>query len=377
MTIPFIDLKAQQSIMRNEIDQAIGKVLDDGQYIQGQALRDFEQELSVFVGGSYSLGASSGTDALLIPLMAWGIGSGDAVFVPSFTYTATAEAILLAHASPVFVDVDPETFNIDVSDLKEKILETRAEGKLTPKVILSVDLFGLPVDYANIADAAREEDLYFLSDAAQGFGGSINGKRVGGLADVTSTSFFPAKPLGCYGDGGAVFTKDEDLLEIMRSVRTHGQGKHKYDISRIGLNARLDTIQAAILSVKLKYFEKELAARDRLAKEYTVSLSGAVNTPVVPEGYFSSWAQYTLQLEDNQRDAFQTHMKEKGIPTMVYYPTPMHIQPPYAPHGKGPRSLPVSEDLCTRVVSIPMHPYMSNKHRDTIINSCLDFFDKQ
>ncbi|MFK5996557.1 MAG: DegT/DnrJ/EryC1/StrS family aminotransferase [Rhodobacterales bacterium] len=375
--IPFIDLKAQQAMMRPEIDRAIAKVLDDGQYILGQALRDFERDLSDFVGGAHALGTSSGTDALLIPLMAWGVGQGDAVFVPSFTYTATVEAIVLAHATPVFVDVDPGTFNIDVADLKAKIIETRKAGKLTPKAVMSVDLFGLPVDYANIADVAKAGGLHFLSDAAQGFGGAVCGRRVGGLADVTATSFFPAKPLGCYGDGGAVFTNDEAMLEVMRSVRTHGQGKSKYDIARVGLNARLDTLQAAILAVKLRYFETELAARDKLASDYSAVLSQVVETPVVPEGLFSSWAQYTLKLQDNQRDGFQDFMKSKSVPTMVYYPAPMHIQPVYAPFGHGAGSLPVSEYLCTRVVSIPMHGYVGDETRDSIIAACLQFFEER
>lgn len=373
MGIQFIDLKKQQSIMRAEIDTAIGKVLDDGQYILGQALRDFEASLGEFVGqGTAALGASSGTDALLIPMMAWGVGPGDAVFVPSFTYTATAEAILLVGASPVYVEVDPETFNIDPQDLQRKVDATRAAGKLNPKAILSVDLFGLPVDYPSIRKIADKESLHFLSDAAQGFGGAHNNQRVGSLADVTATSFFPAKPLGCYGDGGAVFAHDPELIEVMRSVRTHGQGKTKYDISRVGLNARLDTMQAAILSVKLKYFDEELTARDKLAKEYTAALSSVTKTPVVPDGYFSAWAQYTLRLEDGQREGFQAKMKDKGIPTMVYYPAPMHLQPPYRPFGDGEGSLPISEDLCTRVVSIPMHPYMSDADRDMIIDGCLD-----
>lgn len=374
MGIPFIDLKAQQAVMRSEIEQRIMGVLDHGQYINGTDLREFESELQEFSGAAHALGLSSGTDALVVPLMAWNVGPGDAVFVPSFTYTASAEAILILRASPVFVDVDPVTFNIDLNDLKAKIAAVKAEGKLTPKVIMSVDLFGLPVEYEDIAAIAKAENMHFLSDSAQGFGGEYKGQKVGGLADVTATSFFPAKPLGCYGDGGAVFTNDEDLAIEMKSIRTHGANpKNKYDVKRVGLNARLDTMQAAILSVKLKHFPSELDARDKLAADYKSALGDAFDCPVVMNHQRSAWAQYTMKVRDGQRDAFIAHMKAKEVPTMVYYPSPMHFQPPYAPYGGGAGSLPVSEQLCHDVVAIPMHPYMDDKDRDTIIEACLAF----
>lgn len=377
MSIPFIDLKAQQALMRPEIDAAMAAVLDSGQYINGQALHAFEQELSDFSGAKHALGVSSGTDALVVPLMAWGVGAGDAVFVPSFTYTASAEAILIVGASPVYVEVDPRTFNIDPEDLKIKIAEVKAEGRLTPKVVMSVDLFGLPIDYTEVSQIARENDMKLLSDAAQGFGGEYNGQKVGSLADATATSFFPAKPLGCYGDGGAVFTNDSDFALTLKSVRTHGMGKHKYDIERVGLNARLDTLQAAILSVKLKYFPGELDARNALARSYNDALADVVDVPVVANNKRSAWAQYTIKLEDDaQRTAFQAHLKDKGVPTMVYYPSPMHFQTPYAPYGGGKGSMPVSESLCHKVVAIPMHPYMSDQTCDEVISACTSFFTK-
>lgn len=374
MDIPFIDLKAQQKLMREDIDAAISKVLDDGQYINGNALKKFEQELCDFTGAKHSLGASSGTDALVIPLMAWGVGPGDAVFVPSFTYTASAEAILLTGASPVYVEVDPLTFNIDVEDLKLKITQVKQKGDLKAKVIMSVDLFGLPVDYEELANIAEEEGLHFLSDAAQGFGGEYNSKRVGSLAHATATSFFPAKPLGCYGDGGAVFTNDDELATVMKSVRTHGMGSHKYDIVRVGLNARLDTLQAAILSIKLAHFPDELDARDALAAAYSNALSDHLETPTVAQHKRSAWAQYTVKISDGRREAFQAFLKKRGVPTMIYYPAPMHFQPPYAPYGGGPGSMPVSEALCHDVVALPMHPYMQDEDFDTIVSACLDFF---
>ena len=376
MSIAFIDLKAQQAKMRPDIDAAIAKVLDSGQYINGEALKIFEKELADYSGAKIALGVSSGTDALVVPLMAWGVGAGDAVFVPSFTYTASAEAIMIVGASPVYVEVDPVSFNMDPTHLKAMIAKVKAEGKLNPKVVMSVDLFGLPVDYDEINAICKESDLKLLSDAAQGFGGVYKGAKVGSLADVTATSFFPAKPLGCYGDGGAVFTQDEEVADLMRSVRTHGMGKHKYDIARIGLNARLDTVQAAILSVKLAHFDTELDARNKLASEYNQALGQHLDTPVVPDDRRSAWAQYTMKIGGGQRQAFQDFLKTRNVPTMVYYPSPMHFQPPYKPFGGGEGSMPVSEALCHDVVAIPMHPYMNDETRDIIISACLDYFNQ-
>lgn len=356
--LQFIDLKAQYARIKPEISKAIQDVLDNGQYVLGPAVAKFEAELAQFCGVRNVVSCSSGTDALLMPLMAHGVGPGDAVFVPSFTYTATAEVILLVGASPVFVDVDPATFNVDIDDLRRKIAETRAEGRLTPKVIMAVDLFGLPAPWDELNALSSKEGIMLLSDAAQSFGGHYKGKRVGALAPVTGTSFFPAKPLGCYGDGGAIFTDDDELAKTLKSIRTHGTGSHKYEVVRIGLNGRLDTLQAAILSVKLAIFDNELDAKERVSKIYDEILADAVTIPKRIEGTRSAWAQYTVKLD--KREAVQAALQKQGIPTMVYYPKPMHFQPPYAKYGKGPGSLPVSEALCDQVMSLPMHPYIED-----------------
>lgn len=356
--VPFVDLKAQYARLKPQIAEAIQDVLDDGRYILGPAVAKLESELAEYCGVAHAISCSSGTDAIFMPLLAYEVGPGDAVFVPSFTFTATAEAILLAGASPVFVDVEADSFNIDLADLTKKISETRAGGKLTPKAILAVDLFGLPADWNGLNALAEREDLYLISDAAQSFGGVYHNKRVGSLAPVSGTSFFPAKPLGCYGDGGAITTDDDSLAEVLKSIRVHGAGADRYEVVRIGINGRLDSIQAAILSVKLSVFDDELEARERVAQIYDDELKDVVATPKRIEGLKSAWAQYTIKTD--RRAAVQEKLGAAGIPTMIYYPKPMHLQAPYLPYGGGEGSLPVSEAICRQVMSLPMHPYLSD-----------------
>lgn len=356
--VPFVDLKTQYSRLKPQIAEAIQEVLDDGRYVLGPAVTRFEQELAEYCGVSHAISCSSGTDAIFMPLLAYRIGPGDAVFVPSFTFTATAEAILLAGASPVFIDVEADSFNLDLADLEKKIAATRAEGKLTPKAILAVDLFGLPADCDQLNALADRENLHLISDAAQSFGGMYDGKRVGSLAPVSSTSFFPAKPLGCYGDGGAIMTDDDELAELLKSIRVHGAGADRYEVVRIGINGRLDSIQAAILTVKLSVFDDELEARERVARIYDEELKETVTTPKRISGRQSAWAQYTIKTD--KRAAVQKLLGEAGIPTMIYYPKPMHLQAPYLPHGGGEGSLTVSEKICHEVMSLPMHPYLED-----------------
>lgn len=355
-SVPFVDLKTQYARLKPQIAEAIQDVLDDGHYIMGPAVSTLEAELADYCGVRHAISCSSGTDAILMPMIAYGIGPGDAVFVPSFTFTASAEAIILVGASPVFVDVEADSFNLDLDDLEAKIAATRAGGKLSPRAILAVDLFGLPADWDELNTLADQENLNLIADAAQSFGGVYDGKRVGALAPVSSTSFFPAKPLGCYGDGGAIMTDDDELAELLRSIRVHGQGADRYEIARIGINGRLDSIQAAILSVKLPILDDELAARDHLASVYDEGLKNAVTIPKRIPGRQSAWAQYTVKTD--RRAEIQTALNEAGIPSAIYYPKPMHLQEPYLPYGSGEGSLPVSETICHQVMSLPMHPYL-------------------
>ena len=378
--IPFIDLKTQYKVLKDEIDANIKSVLDDGRYINGPALHQFEAELAEYAGVKHAIGCSSGTDALVIPLMAMGLHCADqpakrkAVFVPAFTYTASAEVIALVGAQPVFVDVEPDTFNMCPKSLEEQIERVTREGKYEPSVVMAVDLFGQAANYDTLNPVCEKYGLKMLCDAAQGLGGELNGKRVGSLGDVTGTSFFPAKPLGCYGDGGAIFTDDDELAATIISIRTHGTGSHKYEVLRIGMNGRLDTLQAAILSVKLSAFETEIAARNKLADIYKSELSDIIETPYVMKNARSSWAQYVCKVED--RDALQAHMKEAGIPTMVYYPSPMHFQIAYKQYGDGEGSMPVSEALCHTVMALPMHPYMSDETADQVVSAVKAFYAK-
>ncbi|MGA9539907.1 MAG: DegT/DnrJ/EryC1/StrS family aminotransferase [Methyloceanibacter sp.] len=357
--VSFVDLKTQYARLKPQIAEAIQEVLDDGRYILGPAVTKLESELAEYCGVRHAISCSSGTDAIIMPLIAYGIGPGDAVFVPSFTFTASAEAIILVGASPVFVDVEADSFNIDLADLEAKVAATRAEGKLTPKAILGVDLFGLPADWDEINALAQRENVNLIDDAAQSFGGVYDGKRVGALAPVSSTSFFPAKPLGCYGDGGAITTDDDELAELLKSIRVHGQGADRYEIARIGINGRLDSIQAAILSVKLPILEDELSARDHLASVYDEELMDTVTIPKRIPGRQSAWAQYTIKTD--RRADIQAALNESGIPSAIYYPKPMHLQAPYLPYGGGEGSLPVSETICHQVMSLPMHPYLPDE----------------
>lgn len=371
MSIPFIDLKAQYARLKDDIDRRIHTVLDHGGFIMGPEVGELEKALAAFAGAAHCITCANGTDALTIALMAKGVGPGDAVFCPSFTFTATAEAVLLLGASPVFVDVDEDSFNIDLADLERRIAAVRAEGKLRPAAIMPVDLFGRPADYPAINAIAAREGLWVLADAAQGFGGSLNGKRVGSLADITSTSFFPAKPLGCYGDGGAVFTDDAGLAKVMESIRVHGKGGDKYDIIRVGLNSRLDTIQAAVLLVKLAAFPAELEARERVAQAYDrafADLPGVI-VPARMPGATSAWAQYTLRLTNGKRDQVAAALKAQGVPSAVYYPRPMHLQTAYVGLGGGAGSLPVSERLSAEVLSLPMHPDLDEATTDKICSA--------
>ena len=358
--IAFVDLKAQYRTYKGAIDSAIQKVLEHGRFIMGPEVSELETALCQFAGAKYAIGCSSGTDALALIMMAEGIGHGDAVFVPAFTFTATAEVPLLLGATPVFVDVDPDDFNIDCNDLERRVAAVAAGGALTPRAVLAVDLFGLPADYDRLRAVAERYDLKVWGDAAQSFGGAMGERNVGTLCRATATSFFPAKPLGCYGDGGAVLTDDDGLAERMQSIRAHGKGGAKYDIVRIGLNARLDTIQAAVLLAKLPNFPGELERREAVAWRYDERLSGVVNTPSRFQGRVSAWAQYTVKLPADRRDSVASKLREVGIPTAIYYPMPMHMQTAYRAYGEGEGSVPVSERLSGEVLSLPMHPYMED-----------------
>jgi len=357
----FRDLVHQYQVLKPEIDKAMTDTAASGGYIMGKAVKELEAELAEYVGVKHCITCANGTDALTLALKAWGVGNGDAVFVPDFTFFASAEIVSLEGATPVFVDVDADTFNIDPISLETMIDKTHREGKLTPKAIVTVDLFGLPADYFAIKELADKYNLFILEDGAQGFGGNINGKMACSLGDISTTSFFPAKPLGCYGDGGAIFTDNDEWAEIINSLKVHGKGSFKYDNVRIGMNSRLDTIQAAILKPKFKAFrEYEVIDINKAASLYTEKLSGIVKTPVIPEGYYSSWAQYTIQLTNReQRDGLQSYLKENGIPSMVYYPNPMHKQTAYKDLGYKEGDFPVTEVLCSTVLSLPLHPYIS------------------
>ena len=366
----FRDLVKQYNVLKPEIDKAMTDTAASGGYIMGKAVKELEAELAEYVGVKHCITCANGTDALTLALKAWGVGNGDAVFVPDFTFFASAEVISLEGATPVFVDVDADTFNIDPVSLETMIEKILREGKLTPKAIVTVDLFGLPADYFALKEIADKCNLYILEDGAQGFGGKINGKMACSLGDISTTSFFPAKPLGCYGDGGAIFTDNDEWASIMNSLRVHGKGSFKYDNVRIGVNSRLDTLQAAILKPKFKAFrEYEVIDINKAAALYTEKLRDVVKTPVIPEGYYSSWAQYTIQLESReQRDGLQSRLKENGIPTMVYYPNPMHKQTAYKDLGYKDGDFPVTEKLCATVLSLPLHPYITE---DEISKVCV------
>lgn len=370
----FIDLHVQYLDLKSEIDANIQKVLDHGKYIMGPEVAELEAELADYVGVKHCITCANGTDALQMVLMAWGIKEGDAVFVPSFTFMSSAEVASLEGATPVFVDINPRTFNICANSLEEQIQKVITEGKLKPKAIIPVDLFGQPADFDAIMPIAKKYNLLVLEDGAQGFGGSINGKMACSFGDAATTSFFPAKPLGCYGDGGAVFTDDDNLAVLLKSIRIHGKGTEKYDNVRIGLNTRLDTIQAAVLLPKLKAFKHfELDKRNVVAAKYTAALKNKYTTPIVPEGMISSWAQYTLLFDSaEERDAMQAKLKDAGVPSMVYYPRPLHLQTCYKYLGYPEGSLPNAEKACHGVLSLPMSPWISEEDQDKVIKVLLE-----
>lgn len=360
----FRGLHRQYEALKPAIDQAVLSTVAEGRYIMGPAVRELEQQLAAYVGVAHCLTCANGTDALTLALKAWGIGPGDAVFVPDFTFFSSAEVVSLEGATPVLVDVDPSTYNIDPDRLEQAIEAVMAEGRLAPKVIVAVDLFGLPANYPALRAIADRYHLWILEDGAQGFGGTIQGQRACSFGDISTTSFFPAKPLGCYGDGGAVFTDNDQWAALIASYRVHGKGTDKYDNVRVGMNSRLDTLQAAVLQVKLRAFQEvEWTQVNAVAASYTAQLQAYVRTPFVPEGYSSSWAQYTIQLPDRAvRDALQRRLKEAGIPSMVYYPKPMHAQSVFSrPQGAVAMDCPCASVLPDRVLSLPMHPYLTEE----------------
>ncbi len=366
MTIPFIDLQAQFRHLEPDIRARIDRVLEHGQFIMGPEVAELERALSEFAGVKHAVACSSGTDALLMGLMAQGVGPGDAVFTTPFTFIATAEVISLLGATPVFVDVDARTFNLDPEQLEATVARTVDSGALRPRGIIPVDLFGLPAEYDAITEIARRHQMFILEDAAQSFGASYHGRRSGSLGDLAAVSFFPAKPLGGYGDGGAVLTDDDELAETLVSIRVHGKGRDKYDNVRIGLNGRIDTLQAAILLAKLEVFPEELAARQRVADRYTAGLGNIVQTPSVPDHCKSAWAQYSV-LSDDRSDQ-QSALKEQGIPTAIYYPKPLHQQGAFESLGHRAGDFPVSEDSAARIFSLPMHPYLEDSQIDFIVH---------
>ena len=376
MPIPFIDLQTQRERLGEPLEAAILKVVRSGAFIMGPEIAELERQLGAFGHAPHVLTCGSGTEAIVLPLMAWGIGPGDAVFCPSFTFAATAEVMPLVGASPVFVDILPDTYNIDPAKLEAAINAIKAEGKLTPRAIIAVDLFGQPADYPALREVAQRHGLKLIADSAQGFGCSLNGNHPIHWADVTTTSFYPAKPLGCYGDGGAILCKDAGLYDLLVSLRVHGQavksdteGKTfdhdpKYLNMRIGMNARMDTIQAAVLLQKMTIFEDEIAARNRVADRYVAGLSDLVGTPRVIPGGVSVWAQYTIETDD--REGLLAHLKTQNVPTAVFYPIPIHKQAIYSVYP-APGGLPVTEAKAERVMSLPMHPYLTVDHQDQII----------
>lgn len=371
----FRDLKTQYQTYKEEIDTAIQQVVTATNFIGGKEVKELEEQLADYVGVKHCISCANGTEAMTLVMMSWGIKEGDAVFIPDFTFFSTGEIVSFIGATPVFVDVDRETFNIDIIKLEEAIIKTIEEGKLTPKVIIPVDLFGLPANYPEIENIAKKYNLLVLEDGAQGFGGNINGKRACSFGDAATTSFFPAKPLGCYGDGGAIFTNDDKLAELLKSLKVHGKGENKYDNVRIGVNSRLDTIQAAILKVKLKAFiDHEVEDVNRVYNLYDERLKGIVETPFIPDGFYSSFAQYTIKLKNNeQRDGLQVKLKEHDIPSMIYYVKPMHKQDAFTYLNINDREFEITNNLCDIVLSLPMHPYLSEMDVDKVCKVIKEF----
>lgn len=365
----FIDLAAQQATIKDKIDARIQAVLAHGRYILGPEVAELEAKLADYCGAKHVIACANGTDAIELSLLALGIGPGDAVFCPTFTFAATAEAVVMTGATPVFVDVDADSFNMDCASLIRAVAHAKSSG-LRPAVIMPVDLFGLPADYDPILELAREEGMKTIGDSAQGFGGLYKGRMTGSLCDLSTTSFFPAKPLGCYGDGGAIFTDDDEMASLILSLRFHGKGSDKYNNVRIGMNSRLDTIQAAILLEKLAIYSDEIEARQTVANRYSDGLSDVIDTPKVGNKFRSIWAQYTLKTRNGQdRSKIMAAMKEAGVPTVIYYPIPLHKMTAYKDYLQDPAGLSVSETLADQVFSLPMHPYLDQTTQDQIISA--------
>ena len=377
----FRDLKKQYSVLKDEIDKSIAGVLSSAQFISGGAVRELEAQLAEYVGVKHCITCANGTDAITLALKAWGVGKGDAVFVPDFTFFSTGECPAAEGAAAVFVDVDERTYNIDPDRLEEAIIKVKNEGRYTPKAVAAVDLFGQPADYPRIIEICRKYGLLLLEDGAQGFGGSINGRKACSFGDISTTSFFPAKPLGCYGDGGAVFTDNDQWAAAVRSLAVHGKNAgNKYDNVRLGMNSRLDTLQAAILQVKLKAFrEYELDDINKAALKYNEALKNTgLVLPEIKEGYVSSWAQYTVQLpEGTDRAALQARLKEREIPAMVYYMKPMHLQGAFAGTDSADAGCPVTERLCRTVLSLPLHPYITDEEIKKVADALGSFLRKE
>ena len=389
----FIDLKTQQARIKDTLDANIRNVLAHGAYVMGPEIRELEAQLAAYVGVKHAIGCASGTDALLMALMAYNLGPGDAVFTTPFTFIATAEVVSLLGATPVFVDIDPKTYNMDQAKLERAIKALKANdpslhplpltpnaSPLTPKGIIPVDLFGLLADYEAIDKIAKENGLFVIEDAAQSFGAEYNGKKSCSFGSIACTSFFPAKPLGCYGDGGMCFTDDDALAEALDSIRVHGKGFHKYDNVRIGINGRLDTLQAAILLAKFDIFPEEVELRNRVAQQYSSLLTPDASrspdpsllTPDIPAGYRSVWAQYSLLAQDEgARTTIMDRLNQNGIPTAIYYPKPLHLQTAFAPLGYRPGAFPISEDAASRIFSLPMHPYLTAQDQSNICKELL------
>ena len=374
----FRDLKAQYTALKDEMDKAILDVVASSAFVMGPKIKEMEQAFAEYVGVKHCVACNSGTDALLLALKVWNVKAGDAVFVPSFTFFASAEVIAMQGATPVFVDVDKDTFNMDVADLERKIEQTLKAGEFTPRVIIAVDLFGLPADFKAIRKVADKYKLYVLEDGAQGFGGRVGDQKACTFGDISTTSFFPAKPVGCYGDGGAVFTDNDEWATLLDSYHIHGKGSDRYDNVRIGMNSRMDSIQAAVLLVKLKAFaDHELVDVNKVAACYTEKLKGVVKTPIVPDGYYSSWAQYTLQVANKEvRAGLQNALKTLDIPTAIYYPIPMHKQTAFNYLSPDDNRCPVSEKLADTVISLPIHPYLSESDQDVICDAVREFLGK-
>lgn len=374
----FRDLKKQYVALKNDIDRNIDEVIASSRFIGGSKVSELEEKLAAYVGVKHCVTCANGTDALELALMAWGVGKGDAVFVPDFTFFSSGEVVSILGATPVFVDVDEDTFNMDPASLEKAIDAVSTAGELKPSVVIPVDLFGLPANFVEIRKIADKYGLKILEDGAQGFGGEIDGKKACSFGDISTTSFFPAKPLGCYGDGGAIFTDDDEAAELIRSYCVHGKGKMKYDNVRIGMNSRLDSIQAGILLPKLAAFEEyEVTDVNSAAAKYTELLEGAVATPVIPDGFLSSWAQYTIKLESRERrDALQAFLKEKSIPSMIYYPKQMHNQEAFGDENKYRIDYSVTNKLCDTVLSLPIHPYISDEDVEEVVSVIKEFLGK-